>query len=101
MASGPLPSGGIAIIIVTTVFLFLAILAVIARFYSKRLQNRSVSIDDYLIIAGLVCISIFLYIVVILTLTPNYSNPLDIYYRYYRCGLLTYISAWIYQAVLN
>lgn len=54
MADGPLPSGGIAIIVVNSVFLFLAIVAVVARFYARYIQRKSISTDDYLIVAGLV-----------------------------------------------
>ncbi|ROV87579.1 hypothetical protein VMCG_10606 [Cytospora schulzeri] len=39
----PLPQGGTNEIIVTTVFLLLAILAVIARFYARFLQNKRTS----------------------------------------------------------
>lgn len=60
MAAGPLPPGGIAIIVVNTVFLFLAIVAVIARFYSRYLQRKGPSTDDYLIVASLVSLPVTL-----------------------------------------
>lgn len=50
----PLPQGGVDVIVVTTVFLALAILAVIGRFYSRYLQRKPISIDDYLIVVALV-----------------------------------------------
>ncbi|RDL41339.1 Uncharacterized protein BP5553_01318 [Venustampulla echinocandica] len=53
MAGDPLPSGGIAIIVVNTVFLVLAFVAVIARFYARYLQRKQIATDDYLIVAGL------------------------------------------------
>jgi hypothetical protein len=49
-----LPSGGIAVITVTSIFLFLAIIAVIARFYARFLTSKKIAIDDYLIVIGLV-----------------------------------------------
>lgn len=52
----PIPSGGVAIIATNAVFLFLAILAVIARFYARHIQNKKYGLDDYFIVAGLVCI---------------------------------------------
>lgn len=50
----PLPPGGIDVIVVNTIFTFLAIVAVIARFCARYIQRRPISIDDYLIVAGLV-----------------------------------------------
>ncbi|KUI72102.1 hypothetical protein VM1G_08049 [Cytospora mali] len=50
----PLPHGGAMEIVISSVFLLFAILAVIARFYSRSLQRKPISVDDYLIIAGLV-----------------------------------------------
>ncbi|KAI0543531.1 hypothetical protein F4679DRAFT_577540 [Xylaria curta] len=49
----PLPQGGIDEIAVTTVFLLFAILAVVARFWSRSIQRKSIWIDDYLIVASL------------------------------------------------
>lgn len=51
-----LPQDGIELIVISSIFLFLAILAVIARFYSRFLSRRGVSIDDYLIVASLVSV---------------------------------------------
>ncbi|KAK7744111.1 hypothetical protein SLS53_003632 [Cytospora paraplurivora] len=50
----PLPWGGIIEITVSSIGLFLAIIAVILRFYARSLQRKAISIDDYLIVAGLV-----------------------------------------------
>ncbi|PHH64773.1 hypothetical protein CDD81_4035 [Ophiocordyceps australis] len=52
--SSSLPSGGVSVIIVTTLFLALAYLAVALRFYARHIQKKSISIDDYLIVVGLI-----------------------------------------------
>ncbi|KAI1500752.1 hypothetical protein F5X99DRAFT_385366 [Biscogniauxia marginata] len=49
-----LSQDGIKVIITTSVFLLLAILSVIARFYCRFLQRKAISIDDHLIVASLV-----------------------------------------------
>lgn len=54
----PLPRGGSDELIVTSIFFLLSILAVIARFYSRFLQRKPISIDDYLIVASLVSLPI-------------------------------------------
>ncbi|ROW14766.1 hypothetical protein VPNG_03832 [Cytospora leucostoma] len=48
-----LPQEGIKEMAITSVFLVLAIVAVIARFYARSLQGKSISLDDYLLVAGL------------------------------------------------
>ncbi|KAI1763407.1 hypothetical protein GGR53DRAFT_531632 [Hypoxylon sp. FL1150] len=52
----PLPREGIELIAIPSVFLLLAILAVIARFYARStsMSKRGISTDDYLIVASLV-----------------------------------------------
>lgn len=50
----PLPGSGIEVLVVTSIFLVFAILAVIARFYARSIQKKSFWADDYLIVAGLV-----------------------------------------------
>lgn len=50
----PLSSGGVAIIVVNSVFLILAITAVILRFYARYISKKRLDVDDYLIVAGLV-----------------------------------------------
>ncbi|KAI2628999.1 hypothetical protein GGS21DRAFT_526924 [Xylaria nigripes] len=50
----PLPQGGVRVVVVNTVFLFLAILAVIARFWSRSIQKKHIWIDDYFIVASLI-----------------------------------------------
>jgi hypothetical protein len=52
--SGDLPQGGIDVIVVNSIFLVLAVLAVIARFYARAIQKKSIALDDYFIVAGLV-----------------------------------------------
>jgi hypothetical protein len=53
-SSGDLPQGGIDVIVVNSIFLVLAVLAVIARFYARAIQKKSIALDDYFIVAGLV-----------------------------------------------
>ncbi|TGJ87547.1 hypothetical protein E0Z10_g1200 [Xylaria hypoxylon] len=50
----PLPQGGVDEIAVTTLFLLFAIIAVIARFWSRSIQKKGIWIDDYLIVASLI-----------------------------------------------
>lgn len=66
MSQAPPPAAGVASIppfstqraratvAVSVVFMVLATLAVIARFYSRRLKDTKPALDDWLIIAGLV-----------------------------------------------
>jgi len=54
MSSSSYPSGGVAVIAVNAVFTFLAIIAVIGRFYARSLKRRRPTLDDYLIVAGLI-----------------------------------------------
>lgn len=54
MAAQPIPSGGLMVIVINTIFLFLAIVAVILRFWARFLSKRRISLDDYLIVAGLI-----------------------------------------------
>lgn len=42
------------VIVINTIFLFLAIVAVILRFWARFISKRSISLDDYLIVAGLI-----------------------------------------------
>lgn len=54
MAAQSLPTGGLMVIVINTIFLFLAIVAVILRFWARFISKRSISLDDYLIVAGLI-----------------------------------------------
>lgn len=50
-----IPSGGVASIIVDAVTLGLAYLAVLARFKARFMTRKAIALDDYLIVAALVC----------------------------------------------
>ncbi|KAI0389464.1 hypothetical protein F5Y17DRAFT_448888 [Xylariaceae sp. FL0594] len=50
----PLPSTGIQEIVISSVFLFFAIIAVVARFWARAVQRKSIWVDDYLIVASLI-----------------------------------------------
>ncbi|PHH71188.1 hypothetical protein CDD82_6688 [Ophiocordyceps australis] len=52
--SSSLPAGGVNVIIITTLFLALAYVAVALRFYARHIQKKSISVDDYLIVVGLI-----------------------------------------------
>ncbi|KAI0186725.1 hypothetical protein F4808DRAFT_447285 [Astrocystis sublimbata] len=49
----PLPQGGVSEIVVTSVFLLFAIIAVCMRLYSRKIQKKALWLDDYFIIASL------------------------------------------------
>lgn len=87
-----LPQQGIEGIVLTSTFLFLAYVAVAARFYARHLQRKPVWVDDYLILVGLVrydLCRVFFRSQKLRILTHLLAFP-DVHYRYYCRRLSTY-----------
>lgn len=68
-----IPTRGITMIVLISVLLLLAIMAVVARFYARHISKEKLAADDYLIVVGLVCLSPILSSVlsIISTLSPE------------------------------
>jgi hypothetical protein len=72
----PIPQGGVDVIVSTTVFLFLAIVTTGLRFYSRAISARPFSIEDWLLLAGLVSFRFPIGIEFLLTGSLLSSGPL-------------------------